>query len=267
MNFKVGFVGAGNIAKAILTGSLNSGYIKSENIYIYDIDKKKLDVFSTFGVNICKTANSLLKNCDIVFLTVKPQCYGEVIEGIKNDMTEQKCIVDVGAGVTIDFVRKAFGFECKVVRVMPNTPIMYSNGTAGVVKSANVSDEEFNFVKGFFDSNGISCEVKEDLIDVVTGVSGSSPAFVFRFAKAIIDAGIERGLSSEAAEKLAVNTIIGSAQMIEKSPLSITELIRMVASPNGTTEAGLKFLDDSGFDSSVYGAVLAAIDRAVELKQ
>lgn len=267
MSFRVGFIGAGNIAKAILTGSLNSGYIKPKNIYIYDIAQEKLDIFATYGVGVCKTANSVMNHCDIIFLTVKPQCYGEVIESVKEDMSADKCIVDVGAGVTIDFVRRAFGFDCKVVRVMPNTPIMYSNGTAGIVRSSLVSDDEFYFVKGFFDSNGISCVVEEDLIDVVTGVSGSAPAFVFRFAKGIISAGIDRGLSPETAEKLAINTIIGSAQMIEKSPLSITELIKMVASPNGTTEAGLKFLDNSGFDNSVYGAVSAAIDRAVELKQ
>lgn len=267
MQNSVGFIGSGNIASAIIAGAVKSGYIMPENIYIYDVDIAKSEKLSIYGVNICKTSKQLIENCQFIFLTVKPQIYDVVLNEIKPFVTPEKCFVDVGAGVTMKFVKDTLGFDCKVIRVMPNTPLMYSMGATALVKESPVTDDEFEFIKGFFDANGITCVVNEELIDTITGVSGSSPAFVFRFAREMIRAGVDNSMSEKDAKRMVLQTILGSVKMMQQSELSLDELIRMVASPNGTTEAGLKSMDKTNFDDSVYGAVDAAVKRSHELKR
>jgi len=263
----VGFIGSGNIASAIISGAVKSGYIMPSKIYIYDLDVSKCENLSIYGVNVCETTKDLVENCQFIFLTVKPQIYDVVLNEIKPFVTAQKCLVDVGAGVTIKFVKNTIGFNCKVIRVMPNTPLMYSTGATALVKELPVTNEEFDFIKGFFDANGITCIVKEDLIDTITGVSGSSPAFVFRFAREMIRAGVDNSMSEDDAKRMVLQTILGSVKMMQQSELSLDELIKMVASPNGTTEAGLKSMDKTNFDGAVYNAVDAAVKRSHELKR
>ena len=267
MHNSVGFIGSGNIASAIIAGAIKSGYIMPNKIYIYDLDVAKSEKLSIYGINVCETTKQLLDNCQFVFLTVKPQVYGAVLNEIKPFITAEKCLVDVGAGVTIKFVKDTIGFDCKVIRVMPNTPLMYSMGATALVKELPVSDDDFEFIKGFFDANGITCVVKEDLIDAITGVSGSSPAFVFRFAREMIRAAVDNSMPADDAKKMVLQTILGSVIMMQQSELSLDELIKMVASPNGTTEAGLKSMDETNFDGAVYNAVDSAVKRSHELKR
>ena len=170
-------------------------------------------------------------------------------------------------GQTISAVEAAFGKDIKLVRVMPNTPLLYGEGATAIVKCDPVTDSEFEFVKGAFESCGTTCVVEEKDIDVVIAASGSSPAFVFRFARELIGYCVDSGLDPAAAKKLVLATIKGSASMLEQSPLSADGLIRMVASPNGTTEAGLKSMDETGFDLSVRAAADAAKNRSIEMKK
>ncbi|MEG1886792.1 MAG: pyrroline-5-carboxylate reductase [Oscillospiraceae bacterium] len=260
----VGFIGAGNIATAIIGGSVKSGYIKSDNIYIYDVDFEKSEKLSIYSSHICRTIEELIKKCNFIFLTVKPQIYPVEIKPL---LSSEKCLIDVAAGITINYVKSAFDFDCKVIRVMPNTPILYSNGATAMVNVSPVTDDEFFFIKGIFDSCGITVVVSESLINTVTSVSGSSPAFVFRFANNMIKAGIDNGLTESDAKSLVIQTLIGSANMMLKSELSTEELIRMVTSPGGTTKAGLDSMDATDFDSSVTKAVESAIKRAEELQK
>lgn len=263
---KVGFIGCGNIATAIIGGMVSSGYIKSDNITVFDTDFAKSQALkTTFGVKLSDSSADVVTSAKYVFLTVKPQIYDIVLNEIKSFVSTDTCIVDVGAGVSIGFVKSAVEFDCKVVRVMPNTPLLIGEGASALVKCAPVTDDEFNFVFGAFASSGVAKVVDESLIDAVTGISGSSPAFAFRFAKNIIDCGVKNGIDEATATALVAQTLIGSANMILKSGKTPGELIKMVSSPNGTTVAGLAKLDEMGFDACVDGAVDAAVKRSSEL--
>lgn len=262
---KIGFIGVGNIASAIIGGVTRSGYIKHSNIYIYDVNIDKFQPMSYTGVNLAQSACDLVKFCDYIFLTVKPQVYGDVLNEVKKQVTSSKCLIDVGAGITINFVKETVGKDCKVIRVMPNTPLLYGEGATALVKEAPVSDSEFEFIKGAFDSCGKTFVVKESDMDAVTAVSGSSPAFVFRFVRELIKSAVDAGMDENTAKNLVTCAIRGSALMASVSPLGLNELIKMVASPNGTTEAGLKAMDENGFDNAVYSAAEAARKRSVEL--
>lgn len=264
---RVGFIGAGNMAQAIINGIIKSGYIKPDNIYIFDIDSEKTKKLTTYGINALNSSIEIVKHCKYVFLAVKPQILSEVLNEINGHITADTCLVSIAAGKTIDFIVMAVGRDCRVIRVMPNTPLMYGFGASALTKHPSVLDDEFNFIRGIFDSCGITCEIDEHLMDTITAISGSSPAFVFRFAKDIINSGIENGLDEATARKMVAQTILGSAKMILKSDFEIDELIRRVASPNGTTEAGLKSLDKDGFDDIIANCIMATIKRSVELRE
>ncbi len=265
-NYKIGFIGAGNIATAIFTGIVNSGYIKPQNVYVFDTMKEKTNAFSSVGANISFSSEELTKLCDFVFLTVKPQIYFDVLSSIKNH-AKNTCFVDVAAGISIDFVKKVLGFDAPVVRVMPNTPLMYGFGSSALVKQAPVTDEQFNFVRGCLDSCGVTCVVNEELINTVIAVSGSAPAYVMKMAKALIDYAVSGGLCLADAEKLVLQVFAGSAKMVSDSENSIQELIDMVTSPKGTTEAGLASLKENNFDSVIYKCLDATVKRAEELSK
>lgn len=269
MNSKsVGFIGCGNIASAIVGGMLGSGYITSDLVSVFDVDSAKAQTLhTTYGVGVCEQAEDVVKGCKYVFLTVKPQVYDVVLEQIKDHVRDDTCLVDVAAGVSIEFVKRSIGHDCKVVRVMPNTPLLTGNGASALVKVPPVSDEEFDFVYGVFEASGVARVVEEDRIDAVIGASGSSPAFVFRFAKNIIERSVAAGLDADTATALVAQTLIGSAHMILESGMTTDELIKMVSSPNGTTVAGLAQMDATGFDESVSAAVDAAIARSKELRK
>ena len=262
---RFGFIGAGNIAGAILQGMLSSGYITPEHICLYDLSAEKTQGLVP-GALICASAKELASVCKYVFLTVKPQIYPAVLEEIAPVLTADTCLVTVAAGRTVDWVKKQTGFDCKVVRVMPNTPLMVGCGASALVKREPVNDQEFETVKGCFSSCGVACTVDEKDMDTVTAVSGSSPAFIFRFAKDLIETAAAHGLSKADAEKLVSGTLLGSAKMILESGKTVDELIRMVTSPNGTTEAGLRAMDAADFDGAVRKAVKAAEARSVELR-
>lgn len=264
---KVGFIGMGNIASAIIGGITRSGYIKHENIYVFDVNVDKSQPLEYKGAHLCENSVSLVRSCDYIFLTIKPQIYESVLKEISKVVSSKKCLIDVGAGITIDFVKSTVGKDCKVVRAMPNTPLLYGEGATALVHTAPVSDEEFNFIKGAFDSCGKTFIVNESDMDAVTAVSGSSPAFVFRFARELIKSATDAGMDPTVAKELVASAIKGSAVMAANSPLGLDELIKMVASPNGTTEAGLKSMDATNFDDSVYSAAEAARKRSIELKR
>ena len=265
-NYNVGFIGAGNIATAIINGITSSGYIKTESLYVFDTSSDKVETFKNKGFVACNSAEQLVQECDFVFLTVKPQVYETVLNQIKN-CAENTCFVDVAAGISIDFVKKTLGFDAPVIRVMPNTPLLYGLGATALVNASPVTDCQFDFVKGCFDSCGVTVVVDEKHINTITAISGSSPAYLMRTAKNLIDFAENSGLNRSDAEAMVLQTFIGSANMILKSDNSIDELIKNVTSPNGTTEAGLKSLDADQFDNTIENCLKATVNRAIELSR
>ena len=263
---KIGFIGAGNIAAAIINGAINSGYIMPEQIYIYDLDSQKVENFVKRGANSCNSETELTRECDYVFLTIKPQIYETVLSKIAL-YAMGKCFIDVAAGISIDYVKSILGNDTSVVRVMPNTPLMYGYGASALVKVAPVTEEQFEFVKGFFESCGVVVTVDEAMIDTVIAISGSAPAYIMRFANQFINYGTDNGISKEDASKLVLQTLVGCAKMINSSDKDIADLIRMVTSPNGTTQAGLESLDETNFDLSVKECLNSTVKRAKELSK
>lgn len=262
----VGFIGCGNIASAIIAGAVKSGYLQSQDILCYNPHAEKAMAFNRdFGVRVAGSAKEVAKVAEVLFLTVKPQKYPEVITEIKQVVAKNICVVDVAAGVSIQKVQQLFGFGCATVRAMPNTPLLAGQGATALACSENTAPEIYRFVSGIFGAAGLACQVEEKNMDAVTGISGSAPAFFMRFAREIIAAGVQNGLEPATATALVLQTMRGTAALAENSAQELNTLIQNVASPGGTTEAGLKQMDATDFDGLTKQIIQAAIDRSAEL--
>lgn len=264
----VGFIGCGNIASAIIGGAVRADYLNPAHIFCYNPHREKaVALQENYGVTVLESSAEVAKKSEILFLTVKPQKYPEVIREIKASVLKQACVVDVAAGMSIDRVQELFGFPCAVVRAMPNTPLLVAQGATALVCGKGVTKAQFAFVSGIFSAAGLACPVEEKDMDAVTGISGSAPAFFMRFAREIIRAGVANGLSEQAAGDLVVQTMRGTAALLAKEVQAVDRLIQNVASPGGTTEAGLKQMDVLNFDQKVQSIIQAAIDRSAELSK
>lgn len=260
-------IGVGNIAGAILEGVLSSGYLPAERVYPFDVDGAKTARFTEkYGVLPTRTAADAVSPADYILIAVKPGAVEGALSSIAS-VVAGKCVISVAAGVTLSFIESKLPSGTAVVRAMPNTPLMYGKGAVAYSPNSRASEEQARFVEGLFGACGYVTRVDESLLDSVTALSGSSPAFVFRFLRELVAEGVAEGLPEDKAKALAVNTLIGSGVMFAQSPLSADELIKMVASPGGTTEAGLRALDAAGFDTAVRSAVNSAYLRSRELSR
>lgn len=263
-NYNIGFIGCGNIANAIIAGAVNSGYIKHENLYMFDTDVSKLNQYVDNGAVICNSSEELVSKCDFVFLTIKPQVYDTVLREIRT-VSENTCFVAVAAGITIKHIKEILGFDAPVIRIMPNTPLMYGEGASALVFESPVTVEQFSFIQCMFECSGVTVKIEEKDINTVTAISGSAPAYVMRLASDFINFAKANGMDEASARALVLQTFKGTAEMVRQSSESIDTLIKNVTSPNGTTEAGLKSMDSSGFDEIVNNFLDATVKRAEEL--
>ena len=262
MVYKSGFIGCGNMASAIIKGSVSSGYINTDDICVFDIDKAKAESLG-LAVKSAGDIRELTEFSDFIFLCVKPQNITSVLDELSELPLKDKCIVSIAAGVKSDKIRSHLG-GVPVIRVMPNLALMYKEG-ASALTSNGADDERFDYILGIFNACGKACALPEKDFDAVTALSGSGPAFCFRFVRELAAAAVENGMNERDAMLLAVQTIKGSAAVLESSPLKVDELIKMVSSKGGTTVAGLSALDENGFDKAVRSAVDAACRRSKEL--
>ncbi len=263
----IGFLGCGNIASAIIKGALSSGVFRERTLLCFDIDPAKAKAFAPFSVSAVSSAAALAKQSDILFLTVKPQVLPAVLKEIKDVLSPETLVVSPVAGVKLQTISASLNGFDRIVRVMPNTPLMVKSGATAICRGAGVSFEEEQTITAIFSACGTTVAVEEEKIDAVTGVSGSSPAFFLRFAKAIAAVGVAEGLTPEQAESLVLQTMGGTAKWAAESGASLDELIRAVASPGGTTEAGLTTMNRLSFDGVATKTVEAAILRSKELSQ
>ena len=264
---KTGFIGVGNIANAIISGALSGGVLKAQDIILYDIDPSKLSPFTKKGIEAAKSIKALADVAEVLFLTVKPQILRLVLEELKPYLRETTLIISPVAGVKTEKINAALGGNKKIIRVMPNTPLMYSAGATAIAVGKDVTDEEKDFCEKIFASSGVTVFLPEEQIDAVTGISGSSPAFFMRFAREIINEGVNQGMCRADAEKLVLGTMLGTAKMMLQSDRTADELIKAVASPGGTTEAGLKTMDTENFDNLISKVISAAVTRSKELSK
>lgn len=265
INKKIGFVGAGNMATALLKGILHLGNINKENVYIYDPSAECREQCTTYGVRVCKDNGEVVYNSQYIFLCVKPQVCPSVLEGLRDVDLTGKVLVSICAGVTIQTIRECLGTAVPVVRAMPNTPLLLGEGMTALACPPDVDTDDFKAIRSLFDASGKTVVVKEEELSAVTAVSGSGPAYCFKLARAVVAEGEALGLSYETALSLFCQTMRGSAAMLSDSGKDPTGLIDMVTSPKGTTLAASEVFDANGFEPVTRQAVRACFDRAEEL--
>jgi len=260
---KIGFIGNGNMGGAIIGGIINSGIEAPQNIMVSDINFDGLqNTAQKYGVKISTDNCETTKNSDILFLSVKPNVVYKVIDEIKKCVSSKTIIVSIVAGQSIEKLENAFGKAIKLVRVMPNTPALVGEGMSGVTANLNVNEEELAKVISVFDSIGKAEIVPEKLMDAVTAVSGSAPAYVFMFIEAMADAAVMGGMPRSQAYTFAAQAVLGSAKMVMDTGKHPAELKDMVCSPSGTTIEAVAVLEKEGMRNAVIKAMKACMDKS-----
>lgn len=261
----IGFIGCGNMAGAILGSLLRSGEIAADRLTIYDVDRQKCAPYAQKGIHIVESIEEIASTCDMIFLCVKPQVYPEVLSILRGKVRPAQLLISIAAGISTAYIKKALGICAKVVRVMPNTPMLLGAGAIALCRVEPVSEVEFEQVAAIFALSGQTAVIEEAQMDAIISVNGSSPAYVYLFAKAVADCAGEQGIDEQVALKLFCQTLIGAAKMMLASGQTPDELIDMVSSPGGTTLAALDSLSRNGFTRCVREAMLACTKRAEEL--
>ena len=262
---KLGFIGCGNMAKAMLGGILkNEICAKEDVIATAKSGASRENARNTYGIQV--TANNIeaAKNADILVLAVKPIFYEEVIHQIRDVVDEKKIIISIAPGKTLEWLEEQFGKKVKLVRCMPNTPALVGEGMTGVCCNEEVNDMEMQEVLRILESCGKAEVLPERLIDVVA-VSGSSPAYVFMFIEAMADAAVADGMPRAQAYRFAAQAVLGSAKMVLETGKHPGELKDMVCSPGGTTIEAVRVLEEKGMRSAVIEAMKACVKKGREM--
>jgi pyrroline-5-carboxylate reductase len=258
---KVGIVGTGIIGEALIEVLLRSGLSK-ESLFIAEKRQERRDeISSKYGVSEIKDYGSL----DAILLAVKPQDFMTTLETISDSLSGSPLILSFAAGIKIKSIEEKLGKGSRVIRVMPNTPMVMGRGMSAMSLGSAATSDDQNWVKGILSNAGEVIVIDESLQDAVTATSGSGPAYFFAFTEAVVGAARRLGISPEDATTLASQTLIGAALMVEKSGKDLKTLRENVTSPNGTTAAALKSFTDSDLEEMVYQAMKAAHDRSIEL--
>lgn len=257
----IGVIGAGNMATAIVAGIVKKGLASSEKISIFDVDRiKSLKLAEKTGVNICSSNKEIVEECPIIILAIKPNSYQSVLDEIKDSLNKNHILISIAAGISIEYIKEKTQGRCKIVRVMPNTPALIGEGAIVVCKEHDLEEEQKRIVFQILSSLGMVQEVEEKYINAVTGISGSSPAYVYMFIEALADGGVMMGLSRELAYKLAAQAVLGSAKMVLESHEHPGTLKDMVCSPGGTTIEAVYALEQKGF----RGIIMEAVKKCAE---
>jgi len=264
----IGFIGAGNMAYALISGLINNDF-PAENIAVSDLSSELLSQRKTeFNLKVFTDNTDLVNNCDIIVLAVKPQVLFDVCDQIKNDISDKHLIISIAAGIRSHDINRWLGKGRAIVRTMPNTPALLGKGITGMFANEEVSDEQKTNSEDIINAVGSSIWVEsEDMVDAVTAVSGSGPAYFFLMIESMTKAGMALGLDEESANKLSIETALGAAMMAKNSSDNVHELRAKVTSPNGTTQAAIESFQDQDFEVIVSHALRAAYDRASELAQ
>ncbi len=262
----LGFIGFGNMASAIASGVIKSGIVSADSIFAYDVIKNKIDEFgSSHGINSAESISELLSASEIIVLAVKPQNYSDVLSEISDYDINGKIFVSIAAGISIDKIKSQIGSEAKIVRLMPNTPLLLGCGATAACKCANTSDDEFTAVCSLFECSGTVEVIDEPHMNEIISVNGSSPAYIFLFAKAVCEYAESCGIDYGTAKNLFARTLIGSARMIIDSGDDLQTLIDKVTSKGGTTAKALEKFYDADFTGIIKEAMHACTERANEL--
>lgn len=265
--YNIGFIGTGNMGSAIIKGVLGSELSQKVSVFATDTDKEKLKALDENGVTALDNAQEICKKCSYIVLAVKPQVFDVVLDSIRDYVTKDTVIVSIAAGITAEYIQKKTISDAKVILVMPNTPLLLSEGATALSKSANTSDEEFRIICDIFASCGVIEVIDISKMKEIIAVNGSSPAFIYLFAKGFVDYAVKEGIDGKAALNLFAQSLVGSAKMLTDSGYSIDELIKMVSSPGGTTLKGLDELYKGDLEGIVSKCCESCTNRAYELSK
>lgn len=261
----IGFLGVGNMGSAILKGIAGSSLRDKTTLFAYNPTEAKVDALAPYGIKKCTSEAEVARTSQYLFLAIKPQKFEEVLPRIADAVTEKTVLISIAAGIGVEYIRKLTKPFVKVVLAMPNTPLLLGTGATALAKDDFVTEEEFAVVRQIFDSCGMTAVVAPGQMKEIIAINGSSPAFIYLFAKGFLDYAAKAGLPEESAKELFVQSLIGSAKMITESGCTIDELIRQVSSPGGTTLAGLDRFYAGKLTEVVEDACEHCTKRAYEL--
>jgi len=262
--FSIGFMGSGKMAAALLSGILESKIAGKDAVICSDVVPERLaEIQNQFGIQTTQSNQEVLANSQLVILAFKPQNFPDAVEGLASVVRPEQIIVSILAGVRIESIRGHL--PGRVVRVMPNTACLVGEMAAGFAVGPGVTDSDRRRVLAILQCSGTAVEVEEDMLDAVTALSGSGPAFVAYLIDGFIQAGVSAGLAESTARDLSLKTFAGTARLLSEKQLTPQELIAMVSSPGGTTVAGREILESSEVQAVIQQSVFCATERSKEL--
>ena len=263
---RLGFIGAGNMAEAIIQGLLESGTAEASQILAADVVAKRLDFMrTTYGIRTTEDNASLVDEADILVLAVKPQVAGLVLGQIGPLTNDTKLVISIVAGLTVVTMAEALTAGTRIVRTVPNTPVFVGAGMVALASDGPAREDDYAVARALFSPVARIVAVEEKLMDAALGVSGSGPAYGFLMVEALADGGVKMGLPRAVALELAAQTLLGAAKMCLESGRHPGQLKDMVTSPGGTTIAALHKMEAGGVRAALMDAVEAAARRAAEL--
>jgi pyrroline-5-carboxylate reductase len=265
-NRNIGFIGAGKMGSALIEGIIKAGVVKPENISVSDVYEPFLDELKTkFGIRVSTDNSVIARKSDILILAVKPQTLGSVLANLRDYVTSDKLVISIAAGVPLSTYEDALPEGTRVVRVMPNIAATVSEAASGISPGKSATSEDLKTALEIFSAVGTAVQVPESLMDAVTGLSGSGPAFIFPVIEAMADGAVLEGMDRKSALTLAAQTVLGAAKMMLETGMHPGELKDMVTSPAGTTIHGIHALEEAGVRAAFMNAVIRASERSKEL--
>lgn len=259
---KLGFIGTGNLASAIIRGVVAAEEIPAKEIIIFDINSDKIyQLKDELDVNTAASANEVAEKCEYVVVAVKPKDFEALAKSIGDSIkTNNAVVISTAAGTQLEKIKAYFGFDVKAIRIMPNINAAVGESMTALCASERVVYAEKEFAMNLCSHFGRVTELEEKYFSAFTAIAGSAPAFAYMFADALANAGIKYGLPAKTAQDIASQMLLGSAKQLLESPMTVSELIRNVCSPGGTTIEGVCSLKETGFEKSV----ITAVDKTVE---
>ncbi len=262
----IGFIGAGNMAGALIKGLLDSRTYPAQVLFVSDRRKEAVAyLMNSYGISSCESNISLIDKCSTVVLAVKPQNMREVMEEIKDHVGSEHFLISIAAGIPLRMIGSAIGESVAIARVMPNTPALVQRGISAIAFGPNVSEKMMGLAESIFAAVGKTLVVSESMMNAVTALSGSGPGYIFYLMECMIRAGIEVGLAKDVSRELVIETFLGSAHLARNSDKPVSKLREMVTSPGGTTAAALSVMEKRDVPEALVAAIKAATIRAKEL--
>ncbi len=262
---KIGFIGPGKMAGAIINGLILGTDLPHSQICVFGRNPERNSHFASMGCTVCSSVEELNNSSDVIILSVKPQNFPEIYPKLQPVVAKEKVYVSIAAGIDFENLKDNLGADNKFVRAMPNTPLLLGKGATALCRTENVTDSEYELICDIFKTAGAVADIDESQMNAVIAVSGSSPAYIYLFAETVCNYADSIGLDHRKALELFAQTLIGSAEMLRSTDYSESQLIDMVCSKGGTTIEAVNTLKCTGFCESVTDAMKACIRRAEEL--